>query len=45
MSHGVQLPNLFDALHAEGAQREFLHELTTMKALCIKLLENRRLVA
>jgi hypothetical protein len=45
MSHGVQLPDLFDALPAKEAQREFLHELATMKALCLQLLENRRQVA
>src|SRR3954453_11634293 len=27
MSHGVQLPDLFDLLPTEEAQREFLHEL------------------
>src|SRR5437867_78873 len=30
MSHGVQLPDLFDALSAEEAQREFQRELATM---------------
>ena len=45
MSHGVQLPDLFDVLPTEEAHREFLHELSTMKALCLKLLESRRQVA
>src|ERR1700733_5414746 len=31
MSHGVQLPDLFDCLPVEEAQREFLHELSAMK--------------
>ena len=44
MSHGVQLPDLFDVLPTEEAHREFLHELSTMKALCLKLLESRRQV-
>jgi hypothetical protein len=39
MSRGVQLPDLFDALPTEEAQREFLHELETMRSLCLKLLE------
>jgi hypothetical protein len=41
MSHGVQLPDLFDCLPAEDAQREFYHELETMRALCLKLLEKK----
>jgi hypothetical protein len=45
MSHGVQLPDLFDALSAEEAQREFQRELATMRALCLKLLEKKRRVA
>jgi hypothetical protein len=45
MSHGVQLPDLFEALPAEEAQREFQHELSTMRLLCLKLLEGKRLVA
>jgi hypothetical protein len=45
MSHGVQLPDLFDCLPIENAQREFLHELATMRALCLQLLESRRQVA
>ncbi len=42
MSHGVQLPDLFVCLPAEEAQREFLHELETMRSLCLKLLEKER---
>ncbi len=45
MSHGVQLPDLFDGLPTEIAQREFLHELATMRSLCLKLLESERQVA
>ena len=36
---------LFDGLPAETAQREYLHELGTMRSLCMKLLESKRLVA
>lgn len=42
MSHGVQLPDLFDSLPAEEAQREFFHELEIMRSLCLNLLENVR---
>jgi hypothetical protein len=45
MSHGVQLPDLFDALPAELAYREFKHELAAMRSLCLKLLDVRPLVA
>jgi hypothetical protein len=45
MSHGVQLPDLFEALPTAEAQREFQRELATMRALCLKLLEQRQLVA
>ena len=45
MSHGVQLPDLFDILPTEEAHREFQRELATMRALCLKLLEEKRLVA
>jgi len=34
MSHGVQLPDLFDALPADEAHRQFQRELATMRALC-----------
>jgi hypothetical protein len=45
MSHGVQLSDLFEALPTAEAQREFQRELATMRALCLKLLEQKRLVA
>lgn len=45
MSHGVQLPDLFDALSSEQATREFHRELEIMRALCGKLLATRRLAA
>jgi len=45
MSHGVQLPNLFDVLPAEEAQQEFQRELTTMHSMCLKLLEDKQLAA
>jgi hypothetical protein len=45
MGCGVQLPDLFDALPAEEAQREFQRELGAMRALCLELLQRRRSVA
>jgi hypothetical protein len=42
MSHGVQLPDLFECLSAEEAQRELYHELEIIRSLCLKLLEKRR---
>ena len=45
MSHGVQLPDLFEALPTAEAHREFQRELATIRALCLKLLEAQRLVA
>jgi hypothetical protein len=42
MNHGVQLPDLLDCLSPEEAQREFCHELETMRWLCLKLLEKGR---
>ena len=39
MSHGVQLPDLFESLEAEEAHREFFHELEKIRGLCLKLLE------
>ena len=41
MSHGVQLPDLFESLEAEEAQREFFHELEKIHSLCLKLLEKK----
>jgi hypothetical protein len=45
MSRGVQLPDLFEALPADEAQREFQHELASMRGLCLKLLEKKHRVA
>lgn len=45
MSHGVQLPDLFEALPTETAQREFHRELATIRSLCLKLLEEERVAA
>jgi hypothetical protein len=42
MSHGVQLPDLFDTLPAEEAQREFYQELEQVRLLCLKLLVQER---
>jgi len=43
MSHGAQLPDLFEVLPTEEAHREFQRELVTMRSLCLKLLEGKRL--
>ena len=45
MSHGVQLPDLFDALPADEAQREFNRELARLRTLCLELLGKRRSAA
>ncbi len=45
MSHGVQLPDLFECLPIEDAKREFLHELTIMRSLSLQLLETWRQAA
>jgi hypothetical protein len=45
MSHGVQLPDLFDVLPPQEAYREFQRELETMRSLCLKLIAEARLVA
>jgi len=45
MSHGVQLADLFDALPTAEAHREFQRELAAMRTLCLKLLEEKQLVA
>jgi hypothetical protein len=39
MSRGVQLPDLFETLPAEEAQREYQRELAAMHSLCLKLIE------
>lgn len=45
MSHGVQLPDLFDALPADQAQREFNRELAKLRNLCFRLLGQQRSAA
>lgn len=45
MSHGAQLPDLFDTMPAEEAHREFQHELARMHSLCLKLLEEKQIAA
>ncbi len=45
MSHGVQLPDLFEALPGELAYREFKHELAKIRSLCLKILDGLPLVA
>ncbi len=45
MSRGVQLPDIFDALSAEQAQQEFQRELSTIRLLCLTLLEEKQLTA
>jgi len=45
MGHGVQLPDLFEALPVEEANREFQRELATMRSLCLKLLDAKKQVA
>jgi hypothetical protein len=45
MSHGVQLADLFETLPMAESQREFQRELMAMRALCLKLLEEKQLVA
>lgn len=45
MSHGVQLPDLCEALPTAEAHREFQRELAAMRALCLKLLEAQQFVA
>ena len=42
MSRGVQLPDLFEALSAEEAGREFYREIEAIRALCLKLLARGR---
>jgi hypothetical protein len=45
MSRGTQLADLFEALVAEEAQREFQRELATIRSLCLNILEKRRVAA
>jgi len=42
MSHGVQLPDLFDSLSADEARREFYHELEMIRVLCLKIIGDIR---
>ena len=42
MSHGVQLPDLFNLLSGDEAQREFYHELEKIRSMSLKLLEKSR---
>ena len=43
MSRGVQLPDLFESLPAQEAQREFNRELETIRSLCLKLMAKRQI--
>ena len=45
MSHGVQLPDLFETLPIEEARREFYHELETIRSLSLKLMEKVRVLS
>jgi hypothetical protein len=45
MSHGVQLPDLFDVLPTDETHREFQRELAAMRSLCLKIVEDMKLVA
>ena len=45
MSRGTQLPDLFAALPADEALREFQHELATIRSLCLRLLDKNMLAA
>ena len=45
MSHGVQLPDLFDILPTDQAQREFNRELAKLRNLCLGLLARNRSAA
>ena len=42
MSRGVQLPDLFESLPAQEAQREFNRELETIRSLCLKLMAKKQ---
>jgi hypothetical protein len=43
MSHGVQLPDLFDTLPPAKAQQEFQRELTAIRKLCLRMMEKGKL--
>jgi len=45
MARGGQLDDLFTVLPAGVAHREFYRELTAMRSLCLKILDDRRVLA
>lgn len=45
MGRGSQLPDLYDALDPNEAQRELAVEIAAMRALCLAMLGGGRLVA
>jgi hypothetical protein len=45
MSRGVQLPDVFDVLPADQAQREFNRELARIRGLCLRLLGQKQSAA
>ncbi len=45
MGRGVQLPDLFTSLPMEEARREFQRELSSIRLLCLRILEERRIAA
>ena len=45
MSHGIQLPDLFEVLPPEVAQRELYRELEIIRTLCLQLLDTQPLAA
>jgi hypothetical protein len=45
MSHGIQLPDLFDVLPPELAQRNLYQQLEEMRSLCFNLLEKEPMAA
>jgi hypothetical protein len=45
MSHGVQLPDLFDVLQRSEAEVEFQKELETMSSDCRQLVSSKRKAA
>jgi hypothetical protein len=45
MSRGIQLPDLFDVLPVDEAQREFQRELVKLYTLCLNLLEQKMVAA
>lgn len=45
MGRGVQLPDIFDALPVEEAQREFQREIAALRALCLTMFDDPRVAA